>query len=79
MNVRLRETFGLFANARPVRTILPGQRYENIDILLVREDIEGLYVAFEHYIPMSDDPHAVAISSGVKSLSRKLLPRRVAG
>ncbi|MBN8903204.1 MAG: isocitrate/isopropylmalate dehydrogenase family protein, partial [Rhodospirillales bacterium] len=29
--------------------------------------LEGLYVAFEHYIPVGDDPHAVAISSGVNT------------
>ena len=34
---------------------------------LVRENLEGLYVAFEHYIPVGDDPHAVAISSGVNT------------
>ncbi len=75
VNVRLREEFGLYANVRPVRTIIPGQRYENIDIVLVRENIEGLYVAFEHYIPVEDDPHAVAISSGVntKAGSRRII------
>jgi len=67
VNVRLRETFGLYANVRPVRSIVPGGRYENIDIVLVRENLEGLYVAFEHYIPIGDDPHAVAISSGVNT------------
>jgi len=67
VNVRLREEFHLYANVRPVRTIIPGQRYENIDIVLIRENIEGLYVAFEHYIPVGDDPHAVAISSGVNT------------
>ena len=35
--------------------------------MLVRENLEGLYVAFEHYIPVGDDPHAVAISSGVNT------------
>ncbi len=67
INVRLREEFGLFANVRPVRTIRPGQRYENIDLVLIRENLEGLYVGFEHYIPIGDDPHAVAIGSGVNT------------
>ena len=67
VNVRLREEFGLYANLRPVRTMIPGGRYENIDIVLVRENLEGLYVAFEHYIPVGDDLHAVAISSGVNT------------
>src|SRR4051812_34421191 len=67
VNVRLREEFGLYANVRPVRTMVPGGRYEDIDIVLVRENIEGLYVAFEHYIRVGDDPKAVAISQGVNT------------
>ena len=75
INVRLREEFGLFANVRPVRTILPGQRYDNIDLVLIRENLEGLYVGFEHYIPIGDDPRAVAIGSGVntKAGSRRII------
>src|SRR6516164_8533021 len=68
-NVRLRETFNLYANVRPARTLIPGGRYENIDLALVRENTEGLYVGFEHYIPIGDDPHAVAIGSGVNTRS----------
>jgi isocitrate dehydrogenase (NAD+) len=67
VNVRLREAFGLYANLRPVRTMLKGGRYENIDIVLVRENLEGLYAAFEHYIPVGDDPQAVAFSVGVNT------------
>src|SRR6266705_564853 len=48
-------------------TLIPGGRYENIDIVLVRENTEGLYVGYEHYIPIGDDPHAVAIGSGVNT------------
>ena len=66
-NVRLREAFNLYANIRPARTLIPGGRYENIDVVLVRENTEGLYVGFEHYIPIGDDPHAVAIGSGVNT------------
>ncbi|HYD57847.1 MAG TPA: isocitrate/isopropylmalate family dehydrogenase [Burkholderiales bacterium] len=67
VNVRLREEFGLYANLRPVRTLVPGGRYENIDIVLVRENLEGLYVAWEHYLAIGDDPRAVAMSSGVNT------------
>jgi isocitrate dehydrogenase (NAD+) len=66
VNVRLRELFGLYANVRPVRTLIPG-RYDDIDLVLIRENLEGLYVAFEHYIPIGDDPRAVAISSGINT------------
>ncbi len=67
VNVRLREEFQLYANLRPARTMVPGGRYDDIDLVIVRENLEGLYVAFEHYIPIDDDPHAVAISSGVNT------------
>ncbi|MFT4066297.1 isocitrate/isopropylmalate dehydrogenase family protein [Paraburkholderia sp.] len=65
-NVRLREAFALYANLRPVHTIVPG-RYENIDIVLVRENLGGLYVAHEHYIPLGDDPHGVAVLTGMNT------------
>ena len=49
-NVRLREEFQLYANLRRARTLLPGGRYEDIDVVRVPENLEGLYVGFEHYI-----------------------------
>ena len=67
MNVRLREEFKLYANVRPGRTLIPGGRYDDIDLVLVRENLEGLYVGFEHYIPIDGDPQAAAISSGVNT------------
>jgi isocitrate dehydrogenase (NAD+) len=67
VNVRLREEFHLYANLRPARTLIPGGRFENIDLVLVRENLEGLYVAFEHFIPIGEDPHAVAMSTGVNT------------
>jgi isocitrate dehydrogenase (NAD+) len=69
VNVRLREEFGLYANVRPVRTMIEGGRFENVDIVLIRENLEGLYVAFEHYIAIDGDPHAVAFSSGINTRS----------
>ena len=66
VNVRLREEFNLYANVRPVRTIVPG-RYENIDIVLMRENVGGFYVAHDYYIPVGDDPRAVAMSTGTNT------------
>ena len=66
-NVRLREEFDLYANLRPVRTLVPGGRYEGIDLVVVRENVEGLYLGYEHYIKIGDDPHAVAIATGVNT------------
>ena len=64
--VRMREAFNLYANVRPGKTILPG-RYDNVNIILVRENLEGLYVGKEHYIGVGDDPHAVGIAIGQNS------------
>jgi isocitrate dehydrogenase (NAD+) len=74
-NVRLREEFKLYANLRPVRTLIPGGRYDNIDLVVVRENLEGLYTGYEHYIQIDDDPHAVAMATGVNTRqeSRRLL------
>jgi len=66
-NVRLREEFKLYANLRPARTIIPGGRYDNIDLVLVRENNEGLYMGYEHFIPIDGDPHAVGMSTGINT------------
>ncbi len=66
-NVRLREEFKLFANLRPAKTIIPGGRYDNIDLVVVRENLEGLYIGHEHYVQIDDDPHAVAMATGINT------------
>ncbi len=58
----MRKAFDLYANVRPVRTLVPGGRYEDIDLVLIRENTEGLYVGVEHYIGMQGDPKAAAES-----------------
>ena len=62
INVALRKTFDLYANVRPAYSIVPGGRYRDLDIVLVRENTEGLYVGIEHYIKIGDDPRAAAES-----------------
>jgi isocitrate dehydrogenase (NAD+) len=44
INVALRREFDLFANVRPAKTMVPGGRYDDVDIVLIRENTEGLYV-----------------------------------
>jgi isocitrate dehydrogenase (NAD+) len=65
INVALRKAFDLYANVRPAHTIVPGGRYDNIDLVLVRENTEGLYVGIEHYIKMGTDPRAAAESVAI--------------
>ena len=65
VNVGLRKEFELYANVRPARTIIPGGRFENVDIVLVRENLEGLYIGVEHFVAVGDDPRAVAESMAI--------------
>jgi isocitrate dehydrogenase (NAD+) len=65
VNVALRQTFDLYANVRPARTLLPGGRFEDVDIVLVRENTEGLYSGIEHYVRVGDDRRAAAESLAV--------------
>jgi isocitrate dehydrogenase (NAD+) len=74
-NVRLREEFQLYANLRPARTLIPGGRFDAIDLVVVRENLEGLYIGHEHYVKIDDDPHAVAMATGINTRAggRRLL------
>jgi len=65
VNVGLRKEFELFANVRPARTIVPGGRFESVDIVLVRENLEGLYIGVEHFVQIGDDPRAVGESMAI--------------
>jgi isocitrate dehydrogenase (NAD+) len=65
VNVGLRKEFELFANVRPARTIVPGGRFENVDIVLVRENLEGLYIGVEHFVAIGHDPRAVGESLAI--------------
>src|SRR5687768_5080427 len=62
VNVALRKEFDLYANVRPALTLVPGGRYADVDLVLIRENTEGLYVGVEHYIGVGDDPRAAAES-----------------
>jgi len=51
INVTLRKKFELYANFRPIKN-LPGleTRYPGVDLVIVRENTEGLYVGLEHEV-----------------------------
>src|SRR3977135_2772147 len=51
VNVALRKTLDLYANLRPVKNVPVVQsRYENVDVVLVRENTEDLYSGLEHEV-----------------------------
>lgn len=51
VNVQLRQRLHLFANYRPAKSI-PGVKtpFENVDLIVVRENTEGLYSGIEHVV-----------------------------
>ena len=51
VNVEIRKTLDLFANLRPVAN-LPGvsSRFQNVDLVIVRENTEDLYAGLEHVV-----------------------------
>lgn len=65
VNVALRKEFELFANLRPAKTIVPGGRFDGIDIVLVRENLEGLYIGEERWVEVNGDPRGRAESVAV--------------
>lgn len=51
LNLTLRKELGLYANVRPCLS-LPGYktRYDNVDLVTVRENTEGEYSGLEHEV-----------------------------
>ncbi len=63
INVALRQQYELYANVRPAKS-WPGikTRYEDVDIVIVRENTEGLYAGLEHYLtPKKDIAESLAV------------------
>jgi isocitrate dehydrogenase (NAD+) len=50
INIQLRQHFDLYANVRPSKSIeaIP-TRFKNVDIVIIRENTEGLYSGLEYY------------------------------
>ena len=51
INVELRKRFELYANFRPIRNLphIP-TRYPDVDLIIIRENTEGLYSGIEHEV-----------------------------
>src|SRR3982750_822142 len=51
VNVALRQALGLYANVRPAKSMQGVQsRYEDVDLVIVRENTEDLYAGIEHMV-----------------------------
>jgi isocitrate dehydrogenase (NAD+) len=60
VNVALRQEFDLYANVRPARSVVPGGRYEKVDLVVVRENTEGLYIGLDATFKVAGDRRALA-------------------
>ena len=65
VNVALRQEFELYANVRPVKSIVPGGRYADVDLVIIRENTEGMYVGFDRTFKVGNDPKALAQATSV--------------
>jgi len=72
VNVELRKRFGLYAAVRPVRSLLGVRtRYEKVDLVVVRENTEGLYSGLEHeVVPGVVESLKVATRTGCERIAR---------
>src|SRR5581483_1183977 len=65
VTVALRQEFDLYANVRPVKSIVPGGRYSDVDLVIIRENTEGMYVGFDRTFKVGGDPKALAHPTSV--------------
>jgi isocitrate dehydrogenase (NAD+) len=63
INVALRQKYELYANVRPAKNWAGVKtRYDDVDIVIVRENTEGLYAGLEHYLtPKKDIAESLAV------------------
>src|SRR3954452_12094061 len=62
-NVALRKEFDLYANVRPARSFAGVEtRYTGVDLVVIRENTQGMYSGVEHYI---DEEHTAAESISI--------------
>ena len=65
VNVALRQKFATYANVRPIRSFKGiDSKYENIDLVMIRENTEDLYKGIEYMV--GDD-----VAHGIKLISRE--------
>ena len=65
VNVALRQKFSTFANVRPIRSFKGiKSRYENIDLVIIRENTEDIYKGIEY--KLNDN-----MANGVKLITRE--------
>lgn len=74
VNVGLRQKFNLFSNIRPART-LPNidSPFKNVDMVIFRENTQGLYIGKEQWVDEAEKDHAESIAVVTEQASRKII------
>lgn len=74
VNVALRQKFNLFSNIRPART-LPNidSAFKGVDMVIFRENTQGLYIGREHWVDEDTKSHAESIAVVTIEASRKII------
>ncbi|MFG0329031.1 MAG: isocitrate/isopropylmalate dehydrogenase family protein [Phycisphaerales bacterium] len=72
VNVQLRKTFDLYAAVRPVRSLNGIKtRYDNVEIVVMRENTEGLYSGLEHeVVPGVVESLKIATRTGCERIAK---------
>ncbi|MDZ7681214.1 MAG: isocitrate/isopropylmalate family dehydrogenase [Fodinibius sp.] len=72
VNVAMRKKFDLYSNIRPAKT-LPHikSRFDNVDLVMFRENTEGLYIGKEQWV--EQDNHAESIAVVTREASKKVI------
>ncbi|NGP89554.1 isocitrate/isopropylmalate dehydrogenase family protein [Fodinibius halophilus] len=72
VNVAMRKKFALYSNIRPAKT-LPHihSRFEDVDLVMFRENTEGLYIGKEQWV--EEDSHAESIAVVTRDASEKVV------
>lgn len=73
INVALRQKFDLYSNIRPAKSVPNvNSNFKNIDLVLFRENTQGLYIGKEHWVD-KEETHAESIAVVTKDASKKII------
>lgn len=74
INVALRQKFNLYSNIRPAKS-LPNIEtpFRAVDLVLFRENTEGLYIGKEYWVDEDTKEHAESVAVVTKDASRKVI------
>ncbi|MFU8813576.1 MAG: isocitrate/isopropylmalate dehydrogenase family protein [Balneolaceae bacterium] len=73
INVALRQEFDLYSNVRPAKSVPNiSSRFSGVDIVLFRENTQGLYIGKEHWVD-EEETHAESIAVVTEKASRRII------